>query len=104
MSRMSRSAYGLTLDRGGDWRVRGLCTESPDMWCSSDRDAIALAQHTCFTHCTVWQQCAAEGEATPPDRRRGVIYGGARYLDHSGNRDRDTYVLRRSCARCRDGR
>lgn len=104
MSRMTRSAYGLTLDRGEDWRTHGLCSENPDMWCSPRGDSIALAQHTCWKHCPVRRQCAAEGEKTPRELRRGVIYGGHRFIDQNGELDRSTYLLHRSCSRCRDER
>jgi len=95
--------YALDAPRN-NWLDRALCVDYPDMWSSAKPDDIAMAMHVCVRHCPVRAECAALGESTPRDLRRGVIYGGRRYLDKNGELDVEERVLHRSCARCRDGR
>lgn len=73
MSRMTRSAHGLSTPVDG-WWSRGACrSEDPELFFRESDRSEAL--HICRRHCPVLAECKADARALSP--RHGVQAGEA---------------------------
>ncbi len=94
----SGTAYGLdSRDDGHNWRLRGACLVTPDLFFPEMRKApaeVRAAKRICRTRCPVLDKCKVFAAANPP--ATGVLAGW------TSNEWKAITAGRPICSACRD--
>lgn len=76
ITKMTRSAHGLSNGDDNGWWYRAARTTNPGLFVDGGEHGPGRAIHICLRHCPVLAQCKADTRASTPV---GVVQAGVRW-------------------------